>query len=169
MIDSSIDRAIRTIENTLEDPSRGLPEELFLWISEITPLVNVDLLIVDQKQGTLLTWRPKGNYDAGWHLPGGILRVRETFSERLEKVALEELGVGAEFSPKPIAINQLIHPTARTRVHFISLLYEAILDSEPDEYSRYTQGKPMPGQWMWHRTIPKPIYQSQEIYREFLE
>ena len=169
MIDSSIDEAIRTIENTLEDPSRGLPEELFLWISEITPLVNVDLLIVDQKQGTLLTWRPKGNYDAGWHLPGGILRVRETFGERLEKVALEELGVDAEFSPKPIAINQLIHPTAKTRVHFISLLYEAILNSEPDEYRRYTQGEPMPGQWMWHRTMPKQLYQSQEIYREFLE
>lgn len=38
-------------------PEQGLPEELFPFVSQITPLVNVDLLIRDPQCGVLLTWR----------------------------------------------------------------------------------------------------------------
>ena len=36
---------VARLENSIPDPHQGLPEEVFLFLSRITPLVNVDLLI----------------------------------------------------------------------------------------------------------------------------
>ena len=68
---ADLQRALHAIESTLDDPHRGLPEELFLFVSRITPLVNVDLLIQDDRGHTLLTWRDDEFHGAGWHVPGG--------------------------------------------------------------------------------------------------
>ena len=57
---------------------QDLPEELFRFISTISPLVNVDLLIKDDTNRTLLTWRDDEHYGAGWHVPGGIIRFKES-------------------------------------------------------------------------------------------
>jgi hypothetical protein len=35
------------------DPRQGLPEEVFLFASRITPLINVDVLTQDDRGGTL--------------------------------------------------------------------------------------------------------------------
>ena len=101
----SLTHAVCRLKSFVENPSEGLPEEVFQFISCITPLVNVDLLITDPKAGVLLTWRPTGNYPAGWHLPGGIIRLRETFEERIRKVALNELSVDVASIVGPIEIN----------------------------------------------------------------
>ena len=53
---------------------------------ELTPLVNVDLLIKDSGR-TLLTWRDDEFYGPGWHIPGGILGFKERALDRLAKVA----------------------------------------------------------------------------------
>src|SRR5258705_8683005 len=66
---------IRRIESQID--TRALPEELFLFISRITPLINVDLLIQDYGKGTLLTWRSDRFFGPGWHVPGGIIRHKE--------------------------------------------------------------------------------------------
>lgn len=92
------------------DPTNGLPEEVFLYASQITPLVNVDLFIKDEAKGVLLTWRDDDYYDAGWHVPGGIIRYKETFSDRIKAVARQELGASVTHEPAPIEINQVIHP-----------------------------------------------------------
>ena len=51
--------------------NNGLPHDLFVFVSRLTPLVNVDLLIQDPHHGTLLTWRHDETYGPGWHVPGG--------------------------------------------------------------------------------------------------
>ena len=59
------------------DAAIGLPEELFLYVSSITPLVNVDLLIKDDRGRALLTWRDDSYYGPDWHVPGGIFGSRK--------------------------------------------------------------------------------------------
>ena len=74
------------------DARHGLPQDVFLLISELTPLVNVDLLIHNSAGQTLLTWRADELYGPGWHIPGGIIRFKEKARDRISKVADEELG-----------------------------------------------------------------------------
>lgn len=103
-----VNNNITAIENKIINPKFGLPEEVFLFISRNAPLVNVDLLI--RKKGkTLLTWRCKSdNFSSGWHIPGGIIRFKETMFQRLNKTAKNELGCQIKFNKNPIAINQII-------------------------------------------------------------
>ena len=60
------------------DPNGGLPEELFLFVSRLVPMVNVDLFISDDQGRVLLTWRDDEIFGAGWHIPGGMIRYKET-------------------------------------------------------------------------------------------
>ena len=51
------EQLLTALEAWAPEPSAGLPEALFLLVSRLTPLVNVDLLVQDEGLGTLLTWR----------------------------------------------------------------------------------------------------------------
>jgi len=163
--DSDLKNALEVVMNSISDPTAGLPEAVFRFVSGITPMVNVDLLILDPHQGVLLTWRPTGNYPAGWHLPGGIIRVKESFQNRVEQVARTELGVGISECIGPIDINQMIHPEAKTRVHFVSLLYRVTISETLDEKNRSRDVDPLGGQWAWHKKWPHDLYGPQSIYR----
>lgn len=160
---------IKTIEEDyIKDPFKGLPEDVFLFISRITPLVNVDLLIKNEKEQTLLTWREDGFFEPGWHVPGGIIRYKEPINKRIGETAKTELGALVMFDESPLAINQIILPGQRNRAHFISLLYKCELIGEPDEKLRYRGGRPKHGQWAWHDRCPKNLLKVHEIYRKFI-
>jgi colanic acid biosynthesis protein WcaH len=60
-----IKEIIKLLEAHINNPSEGLPEEVFLFVSRITPMINVDLLIKNERKGTLLTWRDDGIYPPG--------------------------------------------------------------------------------------------------------
>jgi colanic acid biosynthesis protein WcaH len=158
-------RLIKIIKEYAPHPEEGLGEELFLLVSKLTPMVNVDLLIKDEDNQTLLTWRHDAYYCGGWHLPGGIIRFREHFSDRLHAVAKEELGSDVDFVPSPIAINEIIHPTRRARGHSISLLFRCTLLSEPRYDLKFHYGDPQPGQWKWHSCCPENLLDVHDIYR----
>ncbi len=166
---TAIKRAIKTIDSLIEDPRRGLPEDLFLFASRITPMVNVDLLIKNERSQTLLTWRDDGYWKAGWHIPGGIIRYQEPIAERIRAVARTELGAEVNFNPLPLAVKEIINPDRRVRGHFISFLYQCFLTTAPDKGRRYLSGKPVHNQWMWHETCPKNIIPVHEIYRDYVE
>lgn len=144
---------VQELQAITGDPTQGLPEEVFLYVSQITPLVNVDLLIRDEVNGVLLTWRDDDYYDAGWHVPGGIIRYKETFSDRIHAVARQELGARVVHGLDPIAINQVIHPTKTIRGHFISLLFACRLISPPAEILA-VRDQPQRGQFQWHKACP---------------
>ena len=149
------------------DPSQGLPEDLFIYTSQITPLVNVDLLIKDEVNGVLLTWRDDSYYGAGWHVPGGIIRYKETFSDRIHAVARQELGGRVTHDLEPIAINQVIHPTKTIRGHFISLLFVCRLTTSLAE-TFAARGQPKRDQFQWHKTCPDNLIAVHNMYRPFL-
>ncbi len=160
---------IRYLESFIEDPSKGLPEEVYLFASRITPLVNVDLLIKDEQNRTLMSWREDEVYGIGWHLPGGIIRFKETMAKRIRAVAEQELGAEVEFESTPIAINQVIHPSSQTRGHCISLLFRCLLLTSPDERIYYQSGTPQPDQWAWHNACPERMIECQRlIYQQFI-
>jgi ADP-ribose pyrophosphatase YjhB (NUDIX family) len=158
---------ISTLDSAVADPSKGLPEDLFIFISRITPLINVDLLIKNERNQTLLTWRDDGYWDPGWHVPGGIIRYRETIASRVQAVAKSELGAEVEFNPVPLAMNEFIYKQMKSRGHFISLLYQCRLATEPDERLRCS-GKPKPEEWMWHDCCPANIITPHEDYRKYI-
>jgi colanic acid biosynthesis protein WcaH len=163
-----IKKILDLLESLIKNPSVGLPEDIFLFTSRITPLINVDLLIKNEQNHTLLTWRDDGYYPPGWHIPGGIIRYKETIADRIHAVASTELNVDVKFEKDPLAINELINPSRRNRGHFISLLHKCTLISSPDNNLRYEKGIPRPGEWAWHNKCPDNIISVHEIYRKFM-
>ena len=69
-----------------EKPEMGLPEEIFMGVSKMTPITNVDLLLKDSKNRCLLAWRDDEYAGTGWHIPGGVIRYKETMAERVNLV-----------------------------------------------------------------------------------
>src|ERR1700681_3692801 len=108
-----------TIESAIGDPHQGLPENIFLFVSRITPLINVDLLIKDDCGHTLLTWRDDEFFGRGWHPPGGIIRYKDMASDRIRACAREELGAEIGLEPIPLLVSETIREQS-SRGHFIS-------------------------------------------------
>jgi ADP-ribose pyrophosphatase YjhB (NUDIX family) len=164
----TLPEAIRLLDEISGDPTSGLPEELFLFISRMTPLVNVDLLIQNNGR-TLLTWRSDEHYGSGWHIPGGIIRYKETAHQRLREVARQELGATEiDFGQSPIAVVESIAPE-RNRGHFISLLYRCQLNSPPDPRLQAITDPPAAGAWCWHTGPPPDLLEVHNMYRRFIE
>lgn len=159
--------AIVVLDKYVPNPSAGLPEDIFYYISSVTPMVNVDLLIKDEKGRILLAWRDDQYAGRGWHLPGGIIRFRETLETRLKKVAETEVGASVDYDPSPIAINEIINYKRSIRGHFISLLYKCSLSSAfvPNNKGR---SKTDVGYLMWHDACPDDLLKLQDIYRKYL-
>jgi ADP-ribose pyrophosphatase YjhB (NUDIX family) len=160
--------AISFLDHQVPNPTEGLPEELFLYISRTTPLVNVDLLIKDEKGRTLLSWRNERYTGIGWHVPGGIIRFKEDLETRIRKVAESEIGTDVSFDPTPVAINQIINPGQAIRGHFISLLYKCFLSSTFVPHNRGLS-RNANGYIAWHDSCPDPLFKFHEIYRDFID
>ena len=162
-----ISDAISILDKQVPNPSAGLPDDLFFYISKVTPLVNVDLLIKDESGRTLLSWRNDQYAGQGWHLPGGVVRFKESLETRVKKVAETEVGAPVDFDPNPIAINQVMVTERDERGHFISILYKCSL---PSVFVPGNKGLSItdPGYLKWHGTCPENLLKFHEIYRKYL-
>lgn len=163
----NINEAINFLDKCVPDPKKGLPDEVFYYISRTTPLINADLLIKDEKGRSLLGWRDDKYTGRGWHVLGGIIRFKETFETRIKKVAQSEVGAEVEFDPKPIAINEIINHKDEIRGHFISLLYKCFLPSSfvPENKNL---AETDPGFLKWHEKCPDDLLEWHKIYRKYL-
>ena len=160
--------AIKCLKQKVSNPSKGLPEDLFYYISSATPIINVDLLIKNKKGYVLLAWRDDQYAGKGWHIPGGIIRFKETIKERINEVARIEVGTFIDYyDPEPMAINEIFNYEREVRSHFISLLYRCTLTADfvlnNKESSRFD-----PGYLMWHKSCPDDLLKLQDIYRKYL-
>ena len=158
---------ISSISKTIKNPTVGLPDEIFYFVSSITPLVCVDLLIKEEK-GILLTWRQDEFYGPGWHLPGGVMRFKEKAHLRIIKTAKKELGVPVKIiTKKPINIAEQINSKRDIRGHFIALLYRCDLSSELPLEKKFSIKKKDNGTWKWHKRFPKNMIKQHYIYKDF--
>ena len=158
--------AIRSLEGMIPDPSKGLPEGVFLFISRLTPMVNVDLLIKDEDGRTLLSWRDDEFHEPGWHVPGGIIRFKERWETRIGEVAEREIGAEVKFDTVPMAINQLI-VDHDTRGHFISILFRCSL-TKRRRLKNTGLAETDSGYLKWHDTCPANLIKVHEIYRKYI-
>lgn len=153
------------LNKIVKNPHLGLPDSLFYFATRITPMVNVDLLVISKKYGIFLTWRDDEYAGRGWHLPGGIIRINESFLERANQVAKKELNLSIKKIIGPFDINQIIFKNMFYRSHFISLLFKCYLSSSEelqllklaknDKNSRF------------FKKIPKDLIRSHYIYSKY--
>lgn len=161
----NISDAIKILETSAQDPGKGLPEEVFLFISKMTPLVNVDLLIKNDKGQTLLSWRNDSLHPPSWHVPGGIIRFKERIEQRVKKVALSEIGVDIEFERDPVAVEQMIIKRD-VRGHFISFLFKGMLNDFVPKNENLTENDQ--GFLKWHDKCPHNLIDCHEVYRRYI-
>lgn len=161
----SLKETIDNIYSQIGNPQNGLPEEIFVFATKITPMINVDLLVKDNDNNILLSWR-KTELSQGWHVIGGIIRLNESFEERIQKTALNEIGTEVIFEPEPIAIKQLIHKELPYRSHFITLIYECRL---PEGFIINNKGKTEKdsGFLKWHKKFPEDMIKYHRFYKEY--
>lgn len=162
----TIKDAIKFLEKQIKDPKKSLPDEIFFFVSRVTPLINVDLLIKDENGRILLSWRDDEYTGKGWHIPGGIVRFKEKFETRIQKVAKTEIGVPVEFDPLPIAVNQMT-VKRNTRGHFISLLFKCFL-SEKCVLKNKGLKINNAGYLKWHGSFPNNLLKCHKIYRKYI-
>ncbi len=150
------------------DPCRGIGTKAFDAVSRLTPIVNVDLLIINENHNVLVSWRKDDVCGEGWHIPGGVVRYKETFAERLLKVAKEEIGIPITFDEQPLEINEILLPQS-VRGHFISFLFrcypekEIITSAEKKQYDA--------GDLHWYKAATDiPLVKGQrEYYTKYLK
>ncbi len=165
--------AVRLLRNAELDARNGLNEELFLMISALTPIPNVDLLVVNEKNQLLLSRRNDPFFDKSWHIPGGCIRYGEELETRIQQTAMRELGSRVEFDREPIAVRNvlrkdnpdLLHP--RERGHHIAILYRCRLPEnyEPDNTGRSENDN---GYLKWFDRLPQDLLEIQHIYDDVL-
>lgn len=152
----------------VDDPRQGLPAPVFRLVSQLTPLLNVDLLIRDTAGRTLLTWRSDEFYGPGWHIPGGIIRFKENIATRIAKVAETELGCTVDFDPAPLSMREVMAPHRNVRGHFISLLYRCHPRTPPAPELAAVGSPPQNGQWQWHNDCPDDLIHVHDMYRPWI-
>ena len=158
--------AIAALQSAIGNPRSGLPEEIFLFVSRIIPMVNVDLLIQDDAGRTLLTWRDDPYFGRGWHVPGGIIRYKEMAADRIRACALQELGAEVAFEVLPLLVSETILEQD-SRGHLVSLLYRCRLLTPLDRGRVASPEAPRAGEWAWHPSCPPNLLPVQAQYRGF--
>ena len=159
-----LDEALKHIPNS----KTGLPQEAFYFVSQLTPMINVDLLVKNKLGQTLLTWRDDKFYGPAWHIPGGIIRFKEKIEDRINKVAENELGCKVKFNTTPLDIREMMNKERDIRGHFISMLYSCEIVGNPDNLKRSLDNNPQHGQWSWHEEAPQNLLRVHEPFRKFI-
>jgi colanic acid biosynthesis protein WcaH len=164
-----ITEACQFLDKQIQDKTVGLPDDIFYFISRVTPLVNTDLLIKDKKDRTLLAWRDDQYCGKGWHIPGSIVRFKESLEHRIIETARKELGTtDIVYDKNPLIMHEIILPEHDNRAHFISFLYKCSLN---DDYVILNDGKSTydSGYMEWHYGCPDNLISMQEPYRKFID
>lgn len=156
-------------------PEKGLGKELFLQVSSLVPIVNVDLLVYNEKGQFLLTWRDDPHCGTGWHIPGGCIRFKETCATRIKKVAEQELGIkNILFEKEPIKVFEIINHEHRDienqneRGHFITLVYKCYAPiGFTTDCQKQKQGEV--GYMKWFDHLPDDLLRIQSCYKEIIK
>jgi colanic acid biosynthesis protein WcaH len=163
---AAVDAYLDALDAGSADPRLGLPDVIFETVLRVTPMINVDLLVRDETGRTLLSWREDA-FGRGWHVPGGIIRYRETFAARIAEVARLELRARVKAEPTPCHVLQSLD---EPRGHFVSLLFRCSLERPMTAAQGLIgpQAPPSGGDLAWFAGVPDPLYPAHSIYRDWL-
>jgi len=156
---------LNQIEKKINNPKKGLPDEIFYFVGRLTPYINVDLLIRSPTEGTLMTWRDDKYSGKGWHLPGGIIRFKEKISKRIANVGKTELNIKISKIKGPLALNEIII-NQKERSHFISLLYQCFLSKS--ELKKLLLESQKNSKISFFKKKPHNLLKWHKIYKKYL-
>lgn len=158
-------------------PEKGLGKELFLFASTLIPVINVDLIVTNSNREVLLSWRNDPHFGAGWHVPGGCLRLGEHLQDRLDKTAANEFGSCIKRHTQPLKIFEIFSAKnrdgssdQRERSHFITIVYGCELADLNEVDKRLYQGDLSEtqmievGQLRWFKELPENLLEVQRCY-----
>ena len=110
----------------------------------------------------MLSWRDDEQCGAGWHLPGGCVRLKETLEQRLHVCAKSELGTDVLCDMKPVLITENIEPKRDMgRTHFISFLYQCVPVDKVQ--LRLLDNQEIKGHLVWFNHIPEHFLPVQDF------
>ena len=168
----NINNPIQVLKDRIEDSTRGLPEDIFLFVSSITPLVNVDILIKNEKNQILLSWRNGSYTEQGWHFPGRILRFKSTLEKCIQDLINEEIKKDIILNKCPLEYNEMIHDYSNIqniRSHFISFLYEGFLDSNTILFTKKLSSN-YNGYLKWFDYCPENLIEChKKVYNKYFK
>lgn len=166
---ADVEKLIEGLNAHIPDAKKGLPQDIFFFVSRLTPMVNVDLFVKNDRKQTLLVFR-QDRYYRGWHVAGGIIRFKERIADRIWAVAQNEYGAAVEWDPVPMDMHEKFASDRDIRGHFISILYRCHLLSPLDEKLRCQDPtNPDPNQWMWHDRCPENLIHQHDVYRKYID
>lgn len=158
---------INRLKLLVKEPWKGLPEDLFLYVSSITPLVCVDLLIKDESNKVLLSWRDDKYASKGWHIPGSVVRHGEKLEFRLKEAAIREIGYDLYFEREPIMVSEFILKNRGERSHVIAFLYSCKVSNSFDIDNK-DRKETDPGYLKWFDKCPDDLIKLHDIYRDII-
>ena len=162
---NELESLLAQVGKYINDPTNGLPEEIFRFATQITPMVNVDLLVRDKDGRILLSWRDDKYEGCGWHVPGGIVRVKETFEQRIQRTALQELGNRVVCDLSPLEIVPIIKKEKSIRGHFISFVYACYF---PDGVNIEQTCRPNEAGYLkWFNYYPDDMLPVHAFYKKY--
>lgn len=154
------------ILNCCKNPKEGLPEAVFLMVSALVPIANVDLFIFNNKKQMLLAWRNDIFFGEGWSIPGGCMRFGETLEERIHKTAYKELGQDVIIE-KPIFARDVIRGENHSlkypniRGHNITIPYICKLENETQIDNAISKKSVF---LQWFAKMPKNLLKVHHVY-----
>lgn len=167
-------KAVALLREARLDATHGLPEELFWMISSLSPIVNVDLLVVNDAGQLLLAWRDDVFHPKCWHIPGGCIRFGETMLQSVHKTAIREIGCDVVAEREPIAVRDAIRPPVdnwdypNERRHFVSLLFKCrLIDGTEIQNTSRREGDI--GYLKWFDCLPERFVDLHHIYDDVLK
>lgn len=152
----------------------GMPQDLFLFVSGLVPLANVDLLITNEKGQILLSRRCDQWYQNSWHIPGGCMHYGEDFLHCVQQTAIRELGTVVIMDPEPVAIRNVIRGVdtskqyPRERGHNIAVLFSCRLP-EGFMIDNGFKTENDNGYVAWFDKLPEDFMRIQRVYGHILE
>ena len=147
----------------------GLGTGLYEAVSRLTPSISVEAVVKNSDASkTLLIWRNDELYGPGWHLPGGVLRFKETLKDRLLKTLKRKLGIDKADITGPLGFHEIFNEKRDVRGHFISFVFEVIPHDPPSE-KKQSGVNPSHGCWRWFETCPPNLIVNQAAFRKYLK
>ncbi|KGF91726.1 MULTISPECIES: NUDIX hydrolase [Prochlorococcus] len=153
-------------------PKKGLGKRIFLILSQLTPITNVELIIKTIHNKSLLIFRDDEFYGPGWHLPGGILRFKEKSRTRIIKTIENEIGV---LSPKIqdiklMGVYEIVNLKMIVRSHFISLIFKVNLEENTLNFKDFNPNKEYKnGDVAAHTDSPNNLIKEHLKYKDLID
>ncbi len=130
-----LNSAVCVWDPTTRDRGLMLNHEDLFAVLEKTPLVSIDIVVVDDDARVLVGKRTNEPALGTWFVPGGRVNKDETLDEAFERVANDELGPGnwSRAHATPLGVFEHFYSTNFTAsddvgTHYVVISYMVVAD-----------------------------------------